>query len=118
MKNIKHVDTLVYYDGVQVFVGQDSAGGRYLGVMTSRFDQVDQYLVTKVKQERLDQFCSGAIDLRSLLLASASDGWYLTRTGADFDQPLALEQQKGNLAKSDFLPAEGFLLSETIQADD
>jgi hypothetical protein len=118
MNTIKHVETLVYYDGVQVFEGRDAGGAGYIGVMTSRFDEVDEYLVTKVEQESLNRFRVGAVDLRTLLLSASVDGWYLMRTGGDFSRPLALASQHGALDENDLLPDAGFLLPETIQAGD
>ena len=45
MKTIKHTNTLVYYDGVQVFAGQDAVGSHYIGAMIDTVGDADQYLV-------------------------------------------------------------------------
>ena len=48
MKSINYTNTLVYYDGVQVFAGQDSDGARYVGVMVDSTGETDRYLVVAV----------------------------------------------------------------------
>ena len=44
MKTIKHTNTLVYYDGVQVFAGQDAVGDHYAGAMIDTVGDADRYL--------------------------------------------------------------------------
>lgn len=112
MKPVRHTDTLVHYDGVQVFEGRDSAGGRYVGVMVDGGDGADRYLVTGVASERLRRFRSGALDLRSMLLEAGRDGWYFADVSDDFQVPLRLMPQDGSLEGRDFLPDEGFVLPD------
>ena len=66
MKKIIHTDTLVYYDGAQVFEGQDLAGGCYIGVLIDSLDNADHYVVAGVSAERMNRFRAGTLDLRSL----------------------------------------------------
>ena len=112
MKPVRHTDTLVHYDGVQVFEGRDPAGGRYVGVMVDGGDGSDRYLVTGVASERLRRFRSGALDLRSMLLGAGRDGWYFADVSDDFQAPLRLMPQDGSLEGRDFLPDEGFVLPD------
>ena len=56
MKTIKHTNTLVYYDGVQVFAGQDAAGDHYLGAMIDTVGDADRYLVVAVAPDPLRRF--------------------------------------------------------------
>lgn len=120
MRTIWHTDTLVFYDGVQVFEGRDSFGGHYVGVMTDSANDVDSYLVTGAAPELLRRFRSGSLDLKTLLLEGAAyeDEWYTTQTNADFEQPLVLDPQRGLLIETDLLPDDGFVLTEVPVADD
>ena len=114
MNTIQHTDTLVYYDGVQVFEGRDAGGGCYVGMMIASLDDIDRYLVSGVvPPESLRLFRSGALDLKTLMLRGAEDGWYITETDGDFTQPLVLQAQSGALTGKDFLPDDGFLLCES-----
>ena len=51
---IRHVRTLVYYDGPQVFEARDTIGGHYIAVMGAS-DEI-RYLVAGVAPERLQAF--------------------------------------------------------------
>lgn len=111
MKNVRHHSTLFYYDGPQVIEARDGIGGHYVGLLTGAAE-TPRFLVVGVAPERLREFRLGTLDLRSLLLAQADEGWFLTSTAADLSQPLTLEPQAGPLAASQLLPDEGFVLHE------
>ena len=117
MKAIQPTETLVYYDGVEVFAGQDSIGGHYIGMIIDTIDIVDRYLVTGVSPERLRQFRSGVVDLRTLFLEAPDGEWFITRADGEPGQSLLLEPQSGALLATEFLPGEGFFL-EDVPVDD
>ena len=74
---IQHSDTLVYYDGIEVFEGHDSNGGLYVGVLIDIQNDIGQYLVTSVSADRLQELRTGSLDLRHLLLESSQPKWYI-----------------------------------------
>ena len=110
MKTIFYSETLDYYDGVQVFEALDADGGQYVGTLIDTVDSVDRYLVTGATPQRMAQLRSGILDLRTLLLESASHGWYLARI-ADDSQPVDLEEGHCPLEETDFLPDAGYFLT-------
>jgi hypothetical protein len=112
MKTIRHTTTLFYYDGPQVFEAQDLIGGHYLAVLVEPLDGQDRYLVAGVEPERLRQFRSGSLDLRTLLAESGHEEWYLATMSASLDQPLGLTPQQTPLAESGLLPEPGFVLHD------
>ena len=65
----------------------------------------------------LRRFYAGDLDLRSLLLESSVDGWYTALVDDDFERPVSLEPQQGQLLEMDYLPEAGFRLGKT-PADD
>ena len=111
MKTIQYTETLVYYDGVQVFAGQDSTGCHYVGAMIDAVGDADRYLIVAIGEDPLRQFYAGELDLRTLLLDSSVNGWYTALVGDDFEQPVALEAQQGSLVEMDYLPEPGFHLT-------
>ena len=117
MKTIRHTDTLVYYDGVQVFEGRDSIGGHFVGVMIDSLDDSDVYLVAGVDPIQLKQFRSGSLDLKTLLLEGAEHGWYITHADDDLMQSLILEVQEEPLGEREFLPDDGFFLDGDVVDD-
>ena len=112
MTAIQHTETIVYYDGVQVFVGQDAVGGQFVGTMISTDNYGDRYLVVSVTPEPLRQFYAGKLDLRTLLLESSADGWHTALVDDDFEGPVSLELQQDTLLDMDYLPEAGFYLRE------
>ena len=117
MKTIKHTNTLVYYDGVQVFAGQDDVGDHYVGAVIDTVGDADQYLVVAVAADPLNRFYDGDLDLRTLMLESSVDGWYTALVDDDFERSVSLEPQKGPLLEMDYLPEAGFRLGKA-PADD
>ena len=113
MKTIQSTGILVYYDGVQVFEGRDPIGGHYIGMVLERTPAYDRYLVTGVRPERLRQFRSSTVDLRTLFLEAPGGEWFLTLTNGDPGESLALEPQSGSLKETGFLPLDGYTLDDT-----
>lgn len=113
MKTVLHTATLFYYDGPQIFEARDSIGGHYVvALLGGLHEGKDHYLVVGVAPERLRQFRSGRLDLRSLMVESGKEEWYLAATN-DLSQPLAIEPQPTRLADSDFLPEDGLVLHDS-----
>ena len=77
MKTIRHASTLYYYDGPQVVEALDDIGGRYIAVMIEPDEVADRYVVAGTPPELLRRFKVGALDLRSLLLESAKEEWFI-----------------------------------------
>lgn len=118
MMHIRHANTLFYYDGPQVFEARDVIGGHYVAVLVPSDDVDDRYLVAGVSPERLRQFRSGVIDLRSLLVESDEETRYLTTAASGLDHPLPLQRLPVSLADDKFLPDEGFFLHDKPANDD
>ena len=110
-RTIRYIETLLHYDGIEVFEGQDIHGGLYVGVLIDIHDDIPQYLVTNVSHRRLHELRSGSLGLRRLLLDSAQPEWYITDAVGDLSQPLLLERQRHPLDDTDYLPDEGLFLS-------
>ena len=110
MKSIRYTNTLVYYDGVQVFAAEDTDGDRYVGVMVGNTGEADHYLIVATAPEPLRKFYAGELDLRTLLKESSSNDWYTALVSDDFKKPVSLELQQGPLPATGYLPGPGFRL--------
>ena len=117
MKTITAINTLYYYDGPQVIEARDAIGGHYVAVMVESLDEHDRYLVVGVSPERLRQFRSGTLDLRTLLASASDDEWYFAPAPAGLHELMALEPQHRSLVESGLLPDEGFVLHESPTDD-
>ena len=111
MKTIKLTEVLDYYEGIEVFAAQDAGGSPYIALAIDSAGGFERYVVTGAVPERLQQFRSGGLDLRTLLLEAPGGEWYLTVADGTIDDPLVLEPQAGLLAeREEFLPEPGFVL--------
>ena len=110
MTTICQTNMLFDYDGPQLFEAHDDDGGQYLALLVDSEEEQDRYLVVQVDPERLQQFCSGALELRPLIAEASRHQWYLATT-ANLDEPLAIEKQKMPIEER-FLPDEGFTLAD------
>ena len=110
MRSIEYTNTLVYYDGAQVFAARDADGTRYVGVMVDSTDEADSYLVVAADPGALRRFYAGELDLRTILLESSGESWYTALVSDDFEKPVPLEPQQGPLPATGYLPASGFRL--------
>ena len=118
MRTIRHTKTLFYYDGPQVFEARDAIGGHYIGVMVEPAGGEDRFLIKGASPESLRLFRSGALDLRSLLLDTVSDGWFLGTAPGGFGEPFATNLRQESLNNSGFLPESGFFLHDQVTADE
>ena len=113
MTSISATEILIYYDGVEVFAGRDPIGGHYVGMILERMSRYDRFLVTGVRPERLRQFRSGTLDLRTLFLEAPGGKWYIALTNGDPGDCVELEPQEGSIADADdLLPLEGLTLHD------
>ena len=112
VKTIYYTTTLFYYDSPQIFEACDATGGYYIALLIERQDGRERYLVVGVALEKLCRFRSGMLDLRSLLIETGNDGWYVTATETNLDQPIVLDPQDIPIETSQFLPDEGFVLRD------
>ena len=117
MKTIRHTNTLFYYDEPQIFEARDAIGGYYIAVFVDSEDTNGRYLVAGVAPERLREFRSGALDLRSLLIESDEEERYLATVDTDLDHPLVLNNLSTTLMDSGFLPDAGFVLHDRSSDD-
>ena len=108
MKNIKYIETLVEYDGPQVFVAQDGDGGKYIAVGVD-YRGTDGYYLAGVDGNQLKRFCKGKLDLRSLFEESNKDKQYLV-IEPDLDRPLNVSSLPDTPSVCGFLPDRGFFL--------
>lgn len=111
MTKIHYTNTLFDYDGPQLFESHDDDGGQYLALLVDSEEEQDRYLVVQVDPERLQQFYSGALELRPLIAEASRNQWYLA-TATNLDEPLAIERQRMPMEER-FLPDEGFTLADS-----
>ena len=108
---IRFTKTLDYYDGILVFEAKDPIGGTYVALHLENREQGDRYLLVGCRPDELRMFRHGATDLRSLITKSAIYGWYLADL-AELDIPLVIVKQGSGSVPNDYLPGEGYKISD------
>ena len=98
MKTVKLTEILDYYDGIQLFAARHPIGGHYVCDMIDPVGDFDRYLVVGVRPERLDEFRTGEVDLRTLLLEAPDGEWFITVADGTIDDPLTSVLQQEPLA--------------------
>lgn len=118
MKQIFYAATLFYYDGPLLFEARDAIGGHYIAAAVEDHEGEARYLLRGVAPEAIGRLRTGRIDLKSLLLESPEDDWYLATFGNDLEEPLRLERHTSPLIETDYLPERGLLLHDHPSDDE
>jgi len=106
---IRHIETLVYYDMPQVFIGEDQIGTLYLCYILKYETDGFRYFCTPASSTDLYMFKFGKTSLRDIFVNSAVKQYYTCLIN-DFTLPsMLLEQYLGEL-NDEILPDEGFVL--------
>ena len=110
MKQIHHKNTLVYYDGVQVFDAQDDIGGSYICVLVDTAEiGHDHYLVVGIAPAELQRLRLAEIDLRAAIIGRPGTEWFLVPAATGVQGPLELAARTGEIPE-EYLPGEGLFL--------
>lgn len=110
MKQIHHKNTLIYYDGVQVFDAQDDIGGSYIGVLVDTAEPGhDHYLVVGIAPAELQRLRLAEIDLRAAIIGRPGAEWFLAPAAKGADGTLELEARTGEIPE-EYLPGAGLFL--------
>lgn len=101
------VKTLFYYDDPQVIELRDQDGDVFIATMVESTSKKDMYLTAKTSKNVICNFCSGNIDLRSIMLHS--DEWYTFESDDLKTLIEAKECIKSDRLKQQ-LPLDGFFI--------
>ena len=108
-REIRHIATLDYCDGVQLFAAEDDMGSSYVAALVSIGHKADRYLVVGCESKTLLAFRAGSTDLLSLFRHSSEQGWYIADV-TGFDKPIRITHQEGISIPDEMMPGVGFYL--------
>lgn len=117
-KEIKHLETLVYYDGLQLFVGVDQVDTQYLCVLVEQHEKEDTYLGIPISRERLKSFKLGEIDLKDLYVTPHIEELYFIKSDDILGKKLMLKQIAFKDISSLWIPEAGFFYEAEPQYDE
>lgn len=70
-------EILLYYDTPQLFVASDRVGTNYLCMLVEQNKEFDSFVCVQVSNQKLDNFCNGYIDLKSIFVAPEISRFYI-----------------------------------------
>ena len=70
--DLQLIETLEYYDTIQLFIGVDQVASFYICMLVEQNDLEDTYLCASISMKRLKEFKAGKIDLRELFVVPES----------------------------------------------
>ncbi len=116
-RNVRLERTLVYYDGIQLFVGCDQFSQKYICLLAENLSEYDRYICIPVSTDKLGRFCSGKLDLRSMFVNPELEEWFECKI-SDFgnhQHPISM-LNRSDIAEH-MLPETGFFLSPEPVSD-
>lgn len=107
-KNLQHLETLIYYDVPELFVGMDELDVHYLCLHAESDTDSDQYLCAPISGKRLKHFLSGNLDLRTIYQAPETNELFYTQLNGINDGNYPLNPLKLEDLAEKWLPEPGF----------
>lgn len=117
-KNIRHIETLIYYDGPELFLATDQIGTNYLCLLTER-KEADNYLCAPISKSRLSEFYSGMIDLRDIYISPETEElFYIETKGITYEKEIPLKPISISDVLEAWLPEVGFKFRKELLSDE
>ena len=110
MRELEHIDTLLYYDGPELIVAKDQFQLMYLCYLIETNNISDIFLCTPVSKARLEKLLNREIDLRDVLLHAESDDYFIGEVHEGNFNKISTKTLNKKEIKEYWIPKEGFYL--------
>ena len=117
MTTVTATEILSYCDGIDIFAAKDSIDGNYVAALVDGERAHPFYLAAGVSKGQLDDFLSGDLDLRDLILRAAGRQWFTVEANKPFGEPMHLEPCSQEQVVEKYLPEPGFTLDYSYSDD-
>jgi len=117
-KFLRYVETLAYFDGVQLFVGIDKVDTQYLCLLVERRISEEVYLCVPTSRARLKSFKIGEGDLSDFFSMPHMEECYQLVSSDIFDGEMLAESIELDKIPENWLPEKGFFLDANIRPDE
>lgn len=111
-RRIRHKETLIYYDGPQLFLARDQVSAQYLCLLVEDKGDFDKFLCVPVSSERLKDFYLGEFDLRKIYEQPESDELFYAEVKESIEEVFQLFPLSLNNLPSEWLPDSGFIFKK------
>jgi len=116
-RSIALKETLVYYDGPEVFVGADQVNTSYLCLLVERALSSDRFLCIPISPQRLAAFCLGEIDLREIYEKPEVRETYYAEVAGQYET-IELKEIPPDSFSEEWLPEPGFYFAKEAPRDE
>jgi hypothetical protein len=111
-KKINYKDILIYFDGPQLFVGEDQVNTNYLCLLVAQYKEKDKFLCVPISKEKLKSFKLGEIDLKNLYSSPPTEELYLIETESIMNECIEMRKIELQDVPESWFPGEGFFYEE------
>jgi hypothetical protein len=111
---IKHRETLVYYDGPQLFLARDQVNAQYLCLLVDDSNEFSKFLCVLISSARLDDFYRKEIDLRKIYENPENGEWFYAEITENIQRDYQLVPVSFDNLPKEWLPESGFILKPKI----
>lgn len=115
---IRHVKTLVFYDGPQLFLSADQFKTQYLCLLVECKSDLERYLCVPISPRRLSEFYSGGIDLRKIYEKPEIEELFYSDIRDEPEQQIILTSIAKEKIPESWLPDEGYIFEREPGADE
>lgn len=110
IRNLEHLENLLYYDGPQLFVAVDQLGTKYICTLSKESDNMDEYLCVPVSNSRIESLVSGEVDLRTIYKSPETEELFVAESKPAELAKLQARPISINDIPPDWFPDPGFFL--------
>ena len=113
MRVLAHFETLVYYDGPQLFIAHDQFGVRYVCLLVEQTEVYDKYLCVPVTSRNLQSLRSNERDLRDILQNPETGETFQAEVSGGHLESIEIQPIEIQRIPLSWFPEPGFVIHET-----
>jgi len=108
-RKIKHKESLIYYDGPQLFLARDQVNAQYLCLLVEDTNEFNKFLCVPISFERLENFYREQIDLRKIYEEPESGELFYAEITETVQGAYQLVPVSFDSLPKEWLPEPGFI---------
>ncbi|MCK4223830.1 MAG: hypothetical protein KAX39_01535 [candidate division Zixibacteria bacterium] len=108
---LDHSESLLFYDGPQLFIAVDRLGTKYVCLLVEESEDIDKYLCVAISNSRVESLALGELDLRTIYESPEMDELFVAESKPEEVTRLQATPIAISDVPKDWFPDAGFFLS-------